>query len=104
MKLVVKRWKEIIAGASGLIKNYANNAKLSVSADNRLLLVFDDIVASGYMSKPEVKAELEQLIMNKINKRVEIEVSSYEKNSSFTDNFLDIEKLINMDIVIEDIE
>ena len=104
VKLVVKRWKEIIAGASGLIKNYANNAKLSVSADNRLLLVFDDIVASGYMSKPEVKAELEQLIMNKINKRVEIEVSSYEKDSSFTDNFLDIEKLINMDIVIEDIE
>ena len=46
--------------------------------------------------------ELEELIENKIGKKVPVEVRQVEEGRQFEDSFVDLEKLIHMDITIED--
>ena len=46
--------------------------------------------------------ELEQLIEEKIGKKVEVDVRHVEEGRHFEDTFVDIEKKINMKITVED--
>ena len=99
---VVRHWKSIIDRASGLIKPYLKAAKLSIGNDNKLLIVFHDAMADGIVNTPERKQELEACISNQIGKAVQVEMKMLETGVSFENSYVDIQKLINMDIVIED--
>ena len=46
--------------------------------------------------------QIRELIEQKIGKTVDIEVRQVEVGRVFEDNFVDIEKVIHMDITIED--
>ena len=46
--------------------------------------------------------QIRELIEQKIGKTVDIEVRQIEVGRVFEDNFVDIEKVIHMDITIED--
>jgi DNA polymerase-3 subunit gamma/tau len=46
--------------------------------------------------------ELEQLIEEKIGKKVEVDVRHVEEGRHFEDTFVDIEQKINMEITVED--
>ena len=48
------------------------------------------------------KAEIKELISEKIGKDVEIDVRHVEEGHRFEDQFVDIESLIHMDITVED--
>ncbi len=48
------------------------------------------------------RKELEELIENRIGKKVEVEVRHVEEGRHFEDTFVDIEKKINMEIIVED--
>ena len=50
----------------------------------------------------EHKEEIRNLIESKIGKKLDIDVRQVEEGRRFEDSFVDIEKLINMDIVVED--
>lgn len=102
VKTVVSKWKSIIEGTSGLIKPYLRAAKLSVGNENKLLVVFSDLMADGIVNTPERKQELEQCIANSIGKQVEVDMKMLETGTSFEETYVDIQKVINMDIVIED--
>lgn len=102
VKGVVNHWKGIIEGTSGLIKPYLKAAKLSVGNDNKLLIIFSDWMADGIVNSPEHKQELEECIANHIGKTVEVEMRMLETGTSFEETYVDIQKVINMDIVIED--
>lgn len=104
IKQVVQNWKSIIASGSGVIKTHLKSAKLSLGRENRLLIVVEDELAEGYLNREEHKKDLEQLIADKIGKEVEVEVRLNQSNRSFEDSFVDIEKLIHMDITIEEEE
>lgn len=104
IKQVVHSWKGIIAGGSGIIKTHLKSAKLSLGGDNRLLIVVEDEMAEGYLNREEHKKDLENLIADKVGKEVEVEVRLNQTNRPFEDSFVDIEKLINMDITIEEEE
>ena len=56
-----------------------------------------DFVGSEYH-----KEELQQLIEEKIGKTVAIEVRHMEAGRRFEDSFVDIEKMIQMNLTIED--
>lgn len=102
IKNVVSNWKSIIEGTSGLIKPYLKAARLSVGSDNRLLIVFSDSMADGIVNTPQHKSELEECISARIGKNVEVDMKMLETGTSFDESYVDIEKVINMDIVIED--
>ena len=50
----------------------------------------------------EHREEIEQLIAQKTGKKMEVDVRRVEAGRRFEDSFVDIEKLIHMDITIED--
>lgn len=102
IKEVVSQWKSIIEGMSGLVKPYLKTAKLSVGNENKLIIVFSDLMADGIANTNERKQELQECIANKIGKTVEVDMRMLETGTSFEDTYVDIQKVINMDIVIED--
>ena len=85
-----------------MLKVYLKQARLSVGNQDQLLLVFDDEVAAGVAGTEAHKEEIRSLIADKIGKTIEIEVRHVEEGRRFEDSFVDIEKLIQMDITIED--
>jgi len=99
---VVRNFPAIRNQASGMLKVYLKQARLSVGNQNQLLLVFEDEVAAGFAGTEAHKEEVRSLIEEKIGKTIEIEVRHVEEGRRFEDSFVDIEKLIQMDITIED--
>ena len=81
---------------------YLKQARLSVGNHDQLLLVFDDEVAAGFVDTESHKEDVKQLIQDKIGKTIEIEVRHVEEGRRFEDSFVDIEKLICMELTIED--
>lgn len=99
---VVQSFPVIRNQASGMLKVYLKQARLSVGNQDQLLLVFDDEVAAGFAGTDGHKEEIRSLIEEKIGKTIEVEVRHVEAGRRFEDSFVDIEKLIQMDITIED--
>ena len=102
VQAVAKNFRMIANQASGLIKVYLKQAHLSVGNNDQLMLVFDDEVAAGMVGSDAHKDEIKRLIQEKIGKTVEIEVRHVEEGRRFEDSFVDIEKLVHMDLTIED--
>lgn len=103
---VVKNFRPIANEASGLLRTYLKRAKLSLGGDNRLLLVMPGAMEADVVGAPERKKELEDLIEQRIGKKVEIEVRQMEAGRRFEDTFVDLEKhmeqFINFEITVED--
>ena len=99
---VAQNFRMIANQASGMLKVYLKQARLSVGNQDQLLLVFEDEVAAGFAGTEEHKAEVQRLIEEKIGKTIEIEVRHVEEGRRFEDSFVDIEKLVQMDLTIED--
>ena len=99
---VVKNFRMIANQTSGMLRGYLKQARLSVGNQNQLLLVFQDEVSASFVGSDVHKKELEQLITEKVGKTVMIEVSHVETGRRFEDSFVDIEKMIQMDLIVED--
>ena len=95
-------WKNIIRDISGMTRNYLKHARLSLGGENRLLIVFEDEVACDFVNRDEQKREIGEAITKKIGKAVELEVRLLDRGRAFEDSFVDIEKIVNMEITIED--
>ncbi|MBQ8804515.1 MAG: DNA polymerase III subunit gamma/tau [Tyzzerella sp.] len=102
VKAVVKDFRMIANQAAGMTKVYLKQAHLSVGNQDQLLLVFDDEVAAGFIGSDSHKEEIKRLIEERIGKTVDIEVRHVEEGRRFEDSFVDIEKLVHMDITIEE--
>ena len=102
VKEVVRNFRMIANQASGMQKVYLKQARLSVGNQDQLQLVFEDEVAAGVMGTDDHKEELKRLIEEKIGKSIEIEVRHVETGRRFEDSFVDLEKLIQMEVTIED--
>ncbi|GAA6490664.1 hypothetical protein K280104A7_02280 [Candidatus Bariatricus faecipullorum] len=102
VKQVVFQFRTIARDASGMLRNYLKQAKLSVGNQDQLLVVMPDEISAGVVGSESHRRELEELIENKIGKKVPVEVRQVEEGRQFEDSFVDLEKLIHMDITIED--
>ncbi len=102
VQAVVKSFPAIRNQASGILKGYLKQARLSVGNQDQLLLVFEDELAAGVVGKENHKEEIQALIAENIGKTIEIEVRFVEEGRRFEDSFVDIEKLVQMDLTIED--
>lgn len=99
---VVKNFRPIADEASGMLRNYLKKARLSLAGDNRLMIVMPDALGADFVGREDRRKELESLIENRIGKKVEVEVCHVEEGRRFEDTFVDIEKKINMEIIVED--
>lgn len=102
VQAVAKNFRMIANQASGMLKIYLKQARLSVGNHDQLLLVFDEEMAASFVGTDSHKQEVQQLIEDKIGKTVQIEVRHVEEGRRFEDSFVDIEKLIQMNLTIED--
>ena len=105
VKAVAKDFRSIVNGASQMLKVYLKKARLSAGEGSRLLIVMPDEMSAGVVGSEEHKAEIAELIEEKIGKQVELEVRQVEAGRRFEDHFVDIENLenlINMEITVED--
>lgn len=98
---VVKNFRSIAGEASGMVRGYLKKARLSLGGDNRLLIVLPDALAASVVGREDHIQELEQLIEERIGKKVEVEVRHVEEGRHFEDTFVDIEQKINMAITVE---
>lgn len=99
---VVKNFRPIADEASGMLRNYLKKARLSLAGDNRLMIVMPDALGADFVGREDRRKELESLIENRIGKKVEVEVRHVEEGRRFEDTFVDIEKKINMEIIVEE--
>lgn len=101
---VVRNWKAIMQDMSGLIRGYLRMVTLSLGGENVLLLVTDDPVAADFLNTPEHKKEISDIIAERIEKQVEIQIQRNETNRPIEESYVNLSKVINMDIEIEDDE
>ncbi|EOT22461.1 DNA polymerase III, subunit gamma and tau [Eubacterium sp. 14-2] len=99
---VVQNWRSIIEGLSGGLKNYLKTAHLSLSGENQLLIVLEDEVAEAFVGTETHMQELKQVISERTGKEVEVKIQLHETGRPAEDTYVDLGKLINMEIVIED--
>ncbi|MCD7744009.1 MAG: DNA polymerase III subunit gamma/tau [Lachnospiraceae bacterium] len=76
LKKVCEMWKSIIGGAAmpfrAALASAVPNYNSQDESDERLYVVFSDFLAERYLNSSEHKAELEQLIADRIGKQVEV--------------------------------
>ena len=102
VQAVAKNFRMIANQASGMLKVYLKQARLSVGNQDQLLLVFEDEVAAGFAGTDGHKEEIQRLIEEKIGKTIEVEVRCIDQGRRFEDSFVYIEKMVQMDLTIED--
>ena len=102
VKKVVASFREMANETSGMLRNYLKQARLSVGANDQLLIVLPDEISASVVGSDSHKQELKEIIEKKIGKLIEVEVRQVENGRHFEDSFVDIEKMIHMDITIED--
>lgn len=102
VKKIAENFRSIANETSGMLRTYLRQARLSVGASDQLLIILPDEIAAGMVGNESNKQELMELIEKRIGKSVEIEVRQVEQGRRFEDSFVDIEKMIHMDITIED--
>ena len=81
LREVAKHWRDIASGLSPVDAGMMAGVKLSVGADNRLLLVFEDDTSAEYFKEVDKKQEIETIISNKIGKEVNIDVRTSENKT-----------------------
>lgn len=99
---IAGRWSGIVAECPQPLKTYIKPAKLSLGGDNKLMLVLEDGIATDYLKQTENKQLLEQIISESIEKEVEVNVQSVGGAREFEENYVDLSKVIHMEIEEED--
>lgn len=102
VQAVVQSFSAIRNQVSGILKVALKKARLSVGNQDQLLLVFEDEVQEQLVNTPDHIREIEAAIEEQIGKQVKVEVRHVETGRRFEDSFVDIAKLIHMDLTIED--
>ncbi len=101
----IRNWSAVIAQApDGLMKRALSTVKKSLGNDGELLLVFDNFITANLFTGHEENCEwLEGLLAQSTGARVKVQYKYLDKGEKFTDNYVDLQSLVTMEIVEEDI-
>ena len=98
---IVRKWAAIVGNAENPMKMYLKNARLSLGGDNKLMVVLEDGLASDYFkgeAHEQNKQQLEMLLSDFSSKEIEVTIQTVENSREFEDNYVDLSKVINMEI------
>lgn len=102
VEAVVKRWPSIVSNAQQPMKTYLKEAKLSLGGDNKLMIVLEDGLSSDYLTKnQENKEQLTRMISEAVQKEIEINIQSIGSDREFEDSYIDLSKIIHMEIEVD---
>lgn len=103
VKAIVSNWPSIVGNADNPMKMYLKGAKLSLGGDNRLMVVLQDGLPSDYFCKnPGNKEQLELLLADFAGKQIEVNFQVVESEREFEDSYVDLSKIIHMEIEEEE--
>ncbi len=103
IRRAVGSWQAIIGRAEQPMRLYLQNAKLSMGESNQLMVVLPDGIMSDYFTQDEAhRAQLEELVCGYLDRRLEIVIQALKENDRFTDHYVDLSSLINMEIEEEE--
>lgn len=103
VKRAVSNWQSIAGRAEQPMRLYLQNARLSLGGDGQLVIVLPDGIMSDYFTQEkEHHQQLEALISGFLGRQTEVTVQVLKENVRFTDHYVDIASLINMEIEEED--
>jgi len=102
IRQIVSNWHGIVAEAGQPLKTHLKNAHLSLGGDNRLQIVVEDGVAYDYLNNEENRKHVEDMISNFLQKEVTVQVQNLAPGRHFEESYVDLAKVINMDIEIEE--
>ena len=96
---IVANWPTLVGQTAMPMKLYLKKAKLSLGGDNRLMIVLEDGLASDYFLKQEGnKEELEKLLSEFAQKKVEVNMTVSRSDRDFEDSYVDLTQIIHMEI------
>lgn len=102
VRQVVKNWRSIIQELPGTVRSFLRTAHLSLGGENKLMLVFDDDLAYTYVAEEHHRQEMTDIISRRVGKQIEIILQENESSRPFEENYVDLEKIVHMDIEIEE--
>lgn len=99
VKQLVSKWQSVVGNAENPMKMYLKSARLSLGGDNRLQVVLPDGLAADYFIKSEGNREqLERLVSDFAGKQIAIDFQVVGNDREFEDSYVDLTKLIHMEI------
>ena len=101
---VVKNWRSIIEELPGGLKNYLKLARPTMTEEGQLLLILEDEVAEAFVNTEDHLKELGTAIGHKMGKEIPFKIAFNDTNRPFEESYVDLGKVINMEITIEDQE
>ncbi len=102
VKRAVAEWKAIIRDTSMMMQSYLKYARLSLGGDNRLQVVLEDGTAYEFLNREGQRQELEEAIARRIGRTVEVDIRTTGSGESFEDSYVDLSKIIHMEVTIEE--
>ncbi len=103
VRAIVTKWPSIVGNADNPMRIYLKGAHLSLGGDNRLIVVLEDGPQSDYFTRhPENKEQLELLLSDFMGKEVEVNIQTVGSAREFEDSYVDLSKVIHIDIEEED--
>lgn len=100
---IVRKWPSIVGNAENPMKAHLKQAKLSLGGDNRLMVVLEDGIPSDYFTQhPQNKEQLELLLSDFSGKQIEVTIQAVKSQREFEASYVDLSKIIHMDIEEED--
>ncbi len=100
---VVRNWMGIVGNASNPLKIYLKCAKLSLGRENELVIALEDGERYDFFNRdPQNIEETERLIEDFCGKAVKVVLQSYAGAEDFDNHFVDLSKVIQMEIEEEE--
>ncbi len=101
---VVKNFRSIVSDiGSGLDRMYLSDARLNLKGDT-LQVVFTDQLGYAFYQEEERQNKLLDGISERTGKNVPVEFAYNDTGRPYEESYVDLEKLIHMDITVEDDE
>ena len=103
IKAAVSSWNSIVGMTENPMRIHLKGARLSMDADNKLLICLNDGIASDYFTQNEQNREvLQNIISEFMEKKVEIAFQSVKNKREFEETFPDLSSIIGMPVEQED--
>ena len=103
IKTAVSSWHSIVGMTDNPMRIHLKGARLSVDAENKLLICLNDGIASDYFTQSEQNREvLQNIISEFLEKKVEIAFQSVKNKREFEETFPDLSSIIGMAVEQED--
>lgn len=101
---VVKNWRSIIEKLPGGLRTYLRLAHPIMTEEDQLLLILEDEVAEAFVNTEEHLRELGAAIKRRVGKEIPFKIACKDSSRPFEEPYVDLGKVINMEITIEDQE